>query len=323
MKPNKLISYYSKQGLLDSSPAFENISNGSHLQPLYIPSFHFEANPRYQNINYLEYIYQKNISNFWKHFICSIPYIHEEFLRIAESIKGLCRQQRLQKLTLWETDTQDGSFAKALSESSTIPIYTLSNGIHKVNKQNFFKNLSHKQSFYFEGLLWDLTKQDLLRQEYQEHFTSNFDIIIETATFQFYGKHRISQISFLKQFLKHNGILICIEKIYNHDINEFLQREYQKDNEFKKRFFSDKDIENKKTSILNDMSYMVTLQRMVKSLKFHFRYVAVTWNSGNFYTFISSNDKKSFQIFLSELDTPIIPENYCYTEGLMLKPQIF
>ena len=56
----------------------------------------------------------------------------------------------------------------------------------------------------------------------------------------------------------------------------------------------------------------VDLATTTAALRTFFRFSVMTWNSGNFYTFVSSNSRASILELVSLMLQPAIPPAYCY-----------
>lgn len=155
---------------------------------------------------------------------------------------------------------------------------------------------------------------DHLLGEKHAIFTDAFDIIIEDTTFQMYSPERDLQIGFVSQFLKPGGLFIFTEK-FSCDADEYSARERQKNSSYKRRFFTDNQLDVKRQAVLDTMAgNEVTLAEMKTALDKHFRYKAVYWNSGNFYSIVASSSKPNIDRFLSLLGKACIPFEYVYCD---------
>lgn len=128
-----------------------------------------------------------------------------------------------------------------------------------------------------------------------------------------YDDDRAQQLAFIAPRIRHGGILVQVQKLANEDQHAYDERERQKDELFKSRYFTLSQISEKKAEILGTMANcQVDLKTTVSALRLFFRYCALTWNSGNFYTIVSSNSRASILEFVSLMVKPAIPPAYCY-----------
>ena len=127
-----------------------------------------------------------------------------------------------------------------------------------------------------------------------------------------YGRDREDQLAFIAPRVRPDGLLIQVQKLAR-DLDEYLERERQKEEGFKVRYFSDVEIADKRRDVLDTMfECQVDWASTVSALKGLFSYSVVTWNSGNFYTIVSSNSKTALCSFVGSMVPPAIPAEYCY-----------
>lgn len=108
-------------------------------------------------------------------------------------------------------------------------------------------------------------------------------------------------------------MLVQVQKLKNPKPDVYLAREIQKDEIFKSKFFSTAQIIEKQRDVLETMvDFQVDLETSGSALHSYFRYSVVTWNSGNFYTIVSSNSLGSIRDFCASMLRPAIPEEFCY-----------
>ena len=126
-----------------------------------------------------------------------------------------------------------------------------------------------------------------------------------------YGNSRQIPIYLANRNLKIDGLFVFFEKFLHSDVQEFFKREKQKDEEFKNRYFSKDQIEEKKISIIKTMDKnLVTIEEMTKTLSSFFSYAAITWNSGNFSTIVASNNLTHLNKFINLMTPPAIPSKF-------------
>jgi len=108
---------------------------------------------------------------------------------------------------------------------------------------------------------------------------------------------------------------VQVQKLTHRDSETYLERERQKDEVFKSRFFSGTQIVEKRRDVLDTMfDFQVDLKTTRSALRSYFQYTIVTWNSGNFYTIVSSNSLDSLRDFVGSMVRPAIPSEFCYEQ---------
>lgn len=247
--------------------------------------------------------------NFDKHFYSSIPYILEEECRVGTAILKYMKSKNDTQY-LYVLGAAEGTLARTVGEMGHGKILTLSCSPTKANQKSFYRLGIPKYSYFI------LSPYNTITNNYIKKILPNysgFDILIEDTTFQMYSSDRRSQIKYAKEKLKSDGIMGFIEKFSNTDLREFNKREFIKDNYFKKSFFSQVDINKKRQTVLGDMhNNLVTLEEFTKILSEFFNYAIVNWNSGNFYTIYSSNNKNNLLDFLSEMTESLTPKEFVH-----------
>jgi hypothetical protein len=209
--------------------------------------------------------------------------------------------------------TAEGTMARTLSELEEGRIESLCCSPSQENYQAFLAYGEPLHARFFLGPFHHLTPQVLSSREDLSKFAGGFDIILEDTTFQMYSPNRPAQIGFVSQHLKEDGVMIFVEKFRHVDVLEYQRREQQKDHGFKARYFSSEDLVKKGKMILTSMNLNeVPLEDMAKAIRPYFRHCFVTWNSGNFYTLIASNNLPNINSFMAGLIEPAIPGEFVY-----------
>lgn len=258
--------------------------------------------------------------HFDQHYHGSIPYRLEEECRMAHALLKYALQ-RSTPLTLYSLGTAEGTMARTLSELAAGHVQSLSCSPNPENYQCFLGYGEPPHAEFFLGPFHRLTKDVLATTPRLQQFASGFDVILEDTTFQMYSPNRAKQIEYVSQHLKPDGIFVFVEKFRTHDIDEYQRRERQKDLGFKTRYFPPDEIENKRSAVLDRMfSNEVSLAQMSDAIRQHFRYCAMTWNSGNFYSLAVSNAKENLDRYLSQMAAPAIPHEYVYDTDLPRDP---
>lgn len=246
---------------------------------------------------------------FTKHYYASIPYRLEEDIRAGVAILNYLFDKN-DNCSLYSLGTADATLARTIGILGKGRIKTFSCTPTKANVLEFNKNGIPTNSYLHVAPFYEITL-DLLSKQYK--FNDLFDFIYEDTTFQMYSKARYKQIAHLKTKLKKNGIMGFVEKFSADNIEEYMYREYQKDNLFKIIYFSNKEIKNKKDQVLTYMNNgQVTISEFTTALLKIFQYAIITWNSGNFYSIYASDSKDNLIKFLNKMSKPLIPEEYVY-----------
>jgi SAM-dependent methyltransferase len=313
---------YENRPCMELSKHFADISSGAIQVPRtdILPDQEFLS----QGDDLKEYcnVYKRNMAPFYKHYCASIPFVFEEQCRIGMALLRMARcLPDEQVITFYETDSQDGTSARTLAELASGKVITLTNGLHTVNKKNFEELCRHPFSYFYLGYFCDITPQLIRTLPNSNVFADGFDVIYENVTFQFYDKDRLEQIAHLKKVMKDDGILICLEKLHQIDASEYEKREQVKDERYKSLYFSTTELIWKRSKILSDMKeFQVDYETLISSLKQHFSYVYLLWNSSNFYEMAASNNLQKINDFLSFLPLPFIPKEFNF-EGDLIAPR--
>ncbi len=254
--------------------------------------------------------------HFDSHYFASIPYRLEEECRLGAAILsfGLRTWARsASPTTIYTLGTGTGCFARALATLGNGRIKALCCSPTAANRTAFFANRGSEHAHFFHGPFFELdddryaTDKDLLP------FRGGFDVLLEDTTFQMYDRDRIKQLEFVVPRIRPGGLLVQVQKLAHEDRETYEERERQKDELYKARFFSTGHISKKKEEVLNTMTDLqVDLATTVAALRAFFRYSVLTWNSGNFYTIVSSNSRASMLELISLMLKPAIPPGYCY-----------
>lgn len=249
------------------------------------------------------------------HYVASLPYILEEQCRFGAGLllysikKAKVSNDTLKVYTLGDAS---GVMARALTEISKGNIHTLTCSPNQENQDHFYSKNTRPEAYFFYGPFFNVTP-DLLINNKQSPFHGGFDVIVEDTTFQMYSAERLEPIFLACRNLKDDGIFVMLEKVKHEELEEYLRREHQKDAQFKKRYFTDEQIEAKKSSILKTMqSQEATLNELIAALRPRFKCALIIWNSGNFYTIAASNSVTNLTLFVESLTAPAIPKEYCY-----------
>ncbi|NEI74873.1 class I SAM-dependent methyltransferase [Rhizobium lusitanum] len=259
-------------------------------------------------------LHEQRRGPFDQHYHSSIPYRLEEECRLGHAI--LQYSQAISgTLNLYSLGTAEGTMARTVSELANGRVESLSCSPNVENQDSFLAHGDPPHATFFLGPFHHLTRDLIQSRPDLAKFASGFDIIFEDTTFQMYSPNRFDQIRFVSQHLKSDGLFIFVEKFRHDNDEEYFRRERQKDSGFKARFFSPSDIRAKQEAVLNRMNQNeVTLTEIARTMRRHFSHTFVTWNSGNFYTLISSNSADNLCLFSSKLSPAAIPGEYVYAD---------
>lgn len=258
--------------------------------------------------------------HFDQHYHGSIPYRLEEECRMAHAVLKYTLQRGV-PLSLYSLGTAEGTMARTLSELAQGKIQSLSCSPNPENYTCFLGYGEPPHAEFFVGPFHRLTKDVLTAEPRLAKFHAGFDLILEDTTFQMYSPNRAKQIEYVSQHLKGDGIFVFVEKFRARDAEEYERRELQKDHGFKLRYFPQDEIDRKTTAVLGTMfDSEVTLAQMSEAIRTRFRYCAMTWNSGNFYSLAASNAKENLERYLYQMEEPAIPYEYVYDSGLPRDP---
>lgn len=291
---------------------FGETAGGKSGMPLRRPAVDMRLLPNDALLHQLIELHSRRQGFFDQHYHASIPYRLEEECRMAH---GLLRygQTRPDGLFVYTLGTAEGTMARVISEMSGGNIQSLACSPNEENFKCFMAYGKPAAANFFLGPFHHLTKDHLQSHAELAHFADGFDVILEDTTFQMYSPNRVAQVEFVAQHLKHDGILLFLEKFRADDALDYQAREEQKNLGFKAHYFGVDEIARKTELVLNTMHECeVSLSAMADAIYTHFAHCVVTWNSGNFYGLAASNDADNLGRYLTALLQPAIPVEYVY-----------
>jgi hypothetical protein len=303
------------------SGSFLSIATGTKGVPYHLPYNDNDAESFFQNDATALKFYRtqkERFGVFGHHFIASVPYGLQEWARLGSAIQLYLAQLNKKTgvpSTFHSSGSAEGVIARTVAELGEGKIYTLTNSSTAANEAEFYRRGAVEQARFFAGPYFDIDPELLSSHQNLEPFKEGFDIVYEDTCFQMHAKNRAEQVAWICQNMRDDGLFICLEKCLLEDHVEYQRRENQKDDDFKIRYFSSQQIAEKKTSILQDMQTgQVLMSDLVEGIAATLKHVAVTWNSGNFYTIVASNDPKKVQEFCGYMLPPCIPAHFANTE---------
>lgn len=252
------------------------------------------------------------------HYFASISFRLEEECRLGSAIFSFVQKVRASDgriATIYTLGAGAGTLSRSLAKLGDGKIKTLNCSPTNGNRICFFAKQGSPHASFYHGPFFELDDDRYQTDESLRPFRDGYDVLLEDTTFQMYGRDREAQTGFIAPRIKDGGILIQVQKLSHTDTNTYLERERQKDVEFKARFFSESHILEKKREVLNTMAdFQVDLETSRSALRSYFSYSIVTWNSGNFYTIVSSNSRDAIYDFVTAMVKPAIPSAFSYEQ---------
>lgn len=249
------------------------------------------------------------------HYTASIPYSREEESRLGVALLSYCiklAEAEGRQASVYITSGGDGPVPRVLAKLAAGKVATLTCSPNPSNRKEFYDRGAPADAHFFLGPYFDVTPKELSKRGMSK-FAQGFDVIQEDTTFQMYDKERYAQIALVRRNLRPDGIFMLFEKLLHPDLHSYSQRERQKDEEFKSRFFSQEQIREKNSVVLRSMENMqVTLDELAYALSRHFRAAVITFNSGNFYNIAASNNTDKLAELISCMTPPLLPTEYSH-----------
>ena len=253
---------------------------------------------------------------FDQHYYASIPYRLEEECRLGAAVLSFALQnwaRAMMPTTIYTLGTGTGCLARSLAALGGGRIKTLCCSPTPANREAFLARRGSEHTHFFLGPFFELDDDRYASDSDLSPFRDGFDVLFEDTTFQMYDQDRVKQLEFVVPRIRQGGVLVQVQKLAHEDAAVYAERERQKDELFKARYFSQEHISEKKAEILNTMTAcQVDLSTTTAALRAFFRYSVVTWNSGNFYMIASSNSRASLLELISLMLKPAMPPAFCY-----------
>ncbi|WP_320200604.1 class I SAM-dependent methyltransferase (plasmid) [Agrobacterium sp. rho-13.3] len=254
--------------------------------------------------------------HFDAHYFASIPYRLEEECRLGSAIfsfaqKAWTRNGRI--ATIYTLGAGAGTLARTLAALGDGLVKSINCSPTNGNRVSFFANQGSPHASFYLGPFFELDDLRYETDKTLQPFRDGYDVLLEDTTFQMYGRDRENQTGFIAPRIRENGVLIQVQKLRHPDAGTYLKREIQKDGAFKAKYFSANQIIEKKREVLDTMvDFQVDLETSRSALRSYFRYSVVTWNSGNFYTIVSSNSHQAICDLITTMIKPAIAPEFCY-----------
>ncbi|NTH16691.1 class I SAM-dependent methyltransferase [Agrobacterium rhizogenes] len=256
--------------------------------------------------------------HFDSHYFASIPYRLEEECRLGAAIFSFAEKtwaSRGRPATIYTLGAGAGTLTRALARLGDGRLKTLNCSPTDGNRVCFFARRGSEDAHFYHGPFFELDDERYAADETLQPFRDGYDVLLEDTTFQMYGRDRDNQTGFIAPRVRPNGVLVQVQKLAHGKTETYLERERQKDETFKSRFFTTSQIIEKKRGVLDTMfDFQVDLEASRSALRSYFRYAVITWNSGNFYTIVSSNSLNSLRDFVTSMVKPAIPPEFFYEQ---------
>jgi hypothetical protein len=249
------------------------------------------------------------------HYFASIPYRLEEECRLGSAILtfgSMAWARTGRPATVYTLGAGAGTLSRTLAKLGDGRFKTLCCSPTPANRLSFLSHRPGPDAHFHLGPFFELDEDRYNTDENLAPFKDGYDVLLEDTTFQMYGPNRAEQLEVIAPRIRDDGLLIQIQKINHTDVQEYARREQMKDDVFKARFFSAAQIAGKRRDVLNTMdNQQVELEASIAALAKYFDFTVATWNSGNFYTIISSNALPVLRSFVLSMISPAIPADYC------------
>ncbi|SDH57156.1 hypothetical protein SAMN05216588_105264 [Pseudomonas flavescens] len=240
----------------------------------------------------------------FQHFLASLPCVLEEMCRVNAALERLRRSEVIlggrSGHNFFALDAFDGTQARALSEISG---HAFASHTCSPNPGNapYFHELNTSSAATFDQAPFFTAVDTLLNTP--DH--NGFDVIYETAAFQFYGPDRKRQIEIAQKVLKQDGILLLLGKTLRSEPERFDKDEARKDELHKAKYFTQEEILWKQQQMLQSMHHgLVPINSLIHEAFIALRNVYVMWNGGNFFELAACRDAGRLRKFV-ELLGPI------------------
>lgn len=252
----------------------------------------------------------------FQHFLASVPCILEEMCRVNAALERMRVEEWARSHrdghSFFALDAFDGSQARALTELSGGAFASHTCSPNPGNEAHFRRFNQSSAATFAQAPFFDAVDECLTLGS-----GSAFDVIYETAAFQFYGKNRARQIQIAAQVLKEDGLFICLEKALRGDPQLFELDEDRKDRIHKAKYFTASEIEWKKQQMLLSMhDGLVELEDLLEQVQRQFGHACILWNGGNFFEVAACRDSERLERFNAHLG------DICLDDGFVLSPQV-
>lgn len=260
-------------------------------------------------------IFQASMGHFYHHFCTSVPFVTEELYRLGLAICRVAQylsQDQDRNFTCFNTTGEADPPGVTMTKFTNGLIRTLTNSPSPAVEAQFNQTCNPEYSKFYFGSFVDITPEFIDSQPEWEVYRGGFDFIHVSVTFQMYGSNRPEQIGYIKKLLKQDGLIFFMEKLKHSDPEQYQHFETIKDTHFKSKYYSSEEIEWKASTFLKQCvnAGQIDFETCVDSIKQHFKYAYLIWNSGNFYEFVASDNKELIETFLSFLVTPYVPVQF-------------
>lgn len=245
-------------------------------------------------------IYSKFKGSFDEHIATSIPAFRDVQVKKGQAIVDMLPNGGL----MIDIAGSEGGLNKAITVASGGKIKTVNVDVNPDMMAAHKAAPVEGADFAQSSFLQPYTEGNVTYPKYEP--SEKADVVHESMGFQFMSPQRTEQIAEAKRYMKPNGVLIVEEKV---GTPEWDVNEKKKDEEFKSRYYTKEQIEEKNKAVrVSDFDSnegmagnMVTEDILLGQLGKNFRYVSQYWDAGNFKGYIASNDKTRIDSFMKSI----------------------
>lgn len=259
--------------------------------------------------------YERRICSFSRHFLPSIPFMLENECRLGAALIefGKAVAQPGERLKMYNISNAEGTFARTLADFPGSRFSTLTGAIEPSNEKAFYHLGTPAHAHFLLGSFLDNTPEKIRSETRLVEYHDGFDFIFEHECFQMFSNERAQQFAFVLRMLKEDGMMILSEKLNQEDFAEFQRREDKKDWDFKARYFSKQDIEEKRRGVVDHMiAGQLTMKALQQALAQFFEHAVVFGNSTNFYHIVASNNESRIRLLLENMLPPCMEPEFCF-----------
>jgi len=269
--------------------------------------------------------YRGHQGNFDDHIAHSIPAYRDIQINVGNAILETYRGQGADVLDI---GASEGALPKALTRLSNGNIRTVSLDPNLDMKARFDQTPVEGAEYAAEAFSDADTAGQLgwVEDDGTEVYNYNpdrkFDVVQEAMVFQFISNNRHKQIQRIKELLKDDGVAIIEEKVFRpvdpndaetlkriNKVPEFVANEDYKDKNYKSRYFTEKEIEDKKKEVLQRggdeiegmEKYMVPENFLEDEIRNNFNHAVQFWDSGNFKGWLASDSQEKMDALLNNI----------------------
>lgn len=230
--------------------------------------------------------------DFDRHIATSIPMYREMQLIIGDVIVNNYKNR--EHTSLIDIAGSEGTWAKAITQYSGGVIRTEVVDCNEQMHESFIKLKTPLGCNYFYGsFIGSPNDVQIFKPE------TTADIVHAGMAFQFMPFSRDECVKEVKDnYLIKDGLFLIEEKVIPDKPSEWFQNETLK-NEFKRMYYSEEVIQQKKLDVVNDMdANLVKRVNLLVVLKKYFNFVHMYYKAGNFVGYACTDSLKKLDPFI-------------------------